>query len=85
MQVKVKYFALLREAVGCDEEIVEVAGDAPLVSDVRAACCALDARHAEAFSRVRRIRAAVDGVMAPESAPVAGAAEVAFFPPVTGG
>lgn len=85
MKIKVKYFALLREAVGTGEETVEVAVAAPTVADVRAACIAIDARHAEAFASVRRIRAAVDGVMASDSALVAEAAEVAFFPPVTGG
>ncbi len=85
MKVRVKYFALLREALGTGEEWVQVAVESPTVADVRAACEALDQTHAQAFASVRRIRAAVDGVMADSSAPVTETSEVAFFPPVTGG
>jgi molybdopterin synthase sulfur carrier subunit len=39
----------------------------------------------EAFAQVRSIRVAVDQAMADDSAPLRDGAEVAFFPPVTGG
>ena len=82
MKVKVKYFAMLREEVGLSEELVEVAAAAPTVAEVRQACAQL---HGEAFEQVRRIRAAVDGVMAADDVVVPEGAETAFFPPVTGG
>ena len=82
MKVKVKYFAMLREEVGLSEEFVDVPTAAPPVADVRCACIELQK---EAFEKVRRIRAAVDGVMASDDVSVPEGAEMAFFPPVTGG
>ncbi|MGN1209524.1 MAG: molybdopterin converting factor subunit 1 [Duodenibacillus sp.] len=81
MTIHVKYFALLREAVGVGEERLELAG-ASSVGEVRAKLVAL---HPQAFGEVKRIRAAVNGVMARDESPVADGDEVAFFPPVTGG
>ena len=76
-----KYFALLREAVAVDSEIVELEAT---VNDVREKLCE-DAMHRTAFETVKRIRAAVNGEMAPMSAEVKDGDVVAFFPPVTGG
>ena len=42
-------------------------------------------RHAEVLDRRRAVRCALNQVMADEAATVADGAEVAFFPPVTGG
>ena len=39
----------------------------------------------EAFADLTRIRCAIDQQMAPLDAPMTGAREIAFFPPVTGG
>jgi len=41
--------------------------------------------HASVLARGRAVRTALDQVMAAESAPVGEGAELAFFPPVTGG
>ena len=41
--------------------------------------------HAHAFERPGIIRAAIDRVHAKADAPIAGATEIAFFPPMTGG
>ena len=41
--------------------------------------------HALAFSDLRAVRVAVDQKLAALDAPLEGAREVAFFPPVTGG
>ncbi len=84
MQIEVKYFALLREAVGVGAETVTLEGDAATVQDVREALCR-DAVHKNAFESVKRIRAAVNGEMAAMSAAVKEGDTVAFFPPVTGG
>ena len=41
--------------------------------------------HARAFADLERLRAAVDLGMVGFDAPIDGAKEIAFFPPVTGG
>lgn len=84
MKIEVKYFALLCEAVAVDSEIVELEACSPTVNDVREKLCE-DAMHRTAFETVKRIRAAVNGEMAPMSAEVKDGDVVAFFPPVTGG
>jgi molybdopterin synthase sulfur carrier subunit len=43
------------------------------------------AAHARALAPGRAVRVAIDQALAAESAPLHEGAEVAFFPPVTGG
>ncbi len=83
MKVQVRYFASLREALG-PGEAVEVPAGATLGA-LRDTLLARGGRHAEALARTRAVRCALNQVMADESAPLAEGAEVAFFPPVTGG
>lgn len=84
MKIEVKYFAMLREALGTGSETVELSAESATVADVRGKLCE-DVAHKQAFESVKRIRAAVNGEMAPETAAVKDGDEVAFFPPVTGG
>lgn len=83
MKVQVRYFASLREALG-PGETVELDGTATL-GVLRDTLLARGGRHAEALARTRAVRCALNQVMADESAAVPDGAEVAFFPPVTGG
>jgi len=83
MQVTVRYFAALRETLG-GQETVQVAGGATLGA-LRDQLIASGPRHAAALQRGRALRCAVDQVLTDESAVLADDAEVAFFPPVTGG
>jgi molybdopterin synthase sulfur carrier subunit len=83
MKVQVRYFASLREALG-SAETVELAAGATL-GDLRDALLARGGRHAEALARGRAVRCALDQAMSDESAALRDDAEVAFFPPVTGG
>jgi molybdopterin synthase sulfur carrier subunit len=85
VKVKVLYFARLREAVGRDRDDVELPGDVRTVGALRAWLIARGAPWAAAFAEVSRIRAAVDQSMAGDDAGLHDGAEVAFFPPVTGG
>ena len=83
MTVRVRYFASIREALGPAEEIVL---DAPTtVGALRDRLLGASPAHAAALSRSRALRMALDQQLCDESAPVADGAEVAFFPPVTGG
>ena len=83
MQIKVRYFAAVREALG-ESELVDVP-DYTTVALLREALCARSPRHAQVLGVGRAVRCAVDQRMADESAVLPPRAEVAFFPPVTGG
>ncbi len=83
MKVQVRYFASLREALG-PQETVDVPPGSSLGA-LRDQLIASSARHAEALARSRALRGAVNQVMGDDSAAVPDGAEVAFFPPVTGG
>lgn len=81
--IEVLYFAWLRERVGERSEMIETgaATVAELVNELRARSEA----HALAFSDMTSVRVAIDQGMADMDASLAGAREVAFFPPMTGG
>ncbi|SEA94242.1 molybdopterin converting factor subunit 1 [Rubrimonas cliftonensis] len=81
--MRVMYFAWLRERVGLGAEEIETgaATVADLVEELRAR----EPRYAAAFADMRAVRVAVDQETTDLAAPLAGAREVAFFPPVTGG
>lgn len=84
IQVQLRYFASLREALGPGQR-VELA-DGSTLAALRDQLLASGGRHAELLARGRAVRCAVDQVMAAdESVVLADGAEVAFFPPVTGG
>jgi sulfur-carrier protein len=83
MKLNVRYFASLREALGSGESLVVEAG--ATVGSVRDALIARGGAHASALARGRALRSALNQTLCDESAPVADSAEVAFFPPVTGG
>ena len=83
MRLTVRYFASIREALGATETI-----DAPEGSTVGAIRDALIARggaHATALARGKALRTALNQVLCDEAAVVSEGAELAFFPPVTGG
>lgn len=84
MKIQVRYFASLREALGVGEA-VEVSAAGPTVAALRDALVARGGRHAEVLARTRAVRCAVNQSMADDTTPIPAAAEVAFFPPVTGG
>ncbi len=83
MTLNVLYFAWLRERVGLPSEAVET--EAGTVADLVAELSARDDRYALAFGDMRAVRVAVDQELRDLAAPLAGAREVAFFPPMTGG
>lgn len=83
MKVQLKYFASLREALGAGGPM-EVP-DGATVGDVRRLLQGRDAAHAQALADGRAVRAAVNQEMCDGATPVPAGAELAFFPPVTGG
>lgn len=85
MVTKLKYFAWVRERVGTGEETIELPDEAETVADLMAWLTARDERYARAFEQGDVIRVAIDQTHAGPDAAIAGAREIAFFPPVTGG
>ncbi|MGE5160406.1 MAG: molybdopterin converting factor subunit 1 [Betaproteobacteria bacterium] len=85
MKVRVLYFAALRERVGRSGETVDVPADVRNVGELQRWLASRGEPWAAAFAETRRVRAAVDQSMASEAAELHEDAEVAFFPPVTGG
>ena len=83
MKVRVRYFASIREAVGQGSEELQARGET--LGAVREELIARGEPYASALARGRAVRMALDQVMSDESAALRDGAEVAFFPPVTGG
>lgn len=85
MAIDLLYFAWIREAIGRDGETVDLPDT---VTTAAALIDWLSARgdgYAEAFADKDRLRIAVDQEFAGPETSLAGAREVALFPPVTGG
>ncbi|HVR51002.1 MAG TPA: molybdopterin converting factor subunit 1 [Pseudorhodoferax sp.] len=83
MNLQIRYFASIREGLGLDQEAVQT--EAATVGALRDELLARGGAYAELLARGRAVRAAVDQQMQDESAALHEGAEVAFFPPVTGG
>mgnify|MGYP001223011537 CR=1 FL=1 len=83
--VTLRYFAWVREKAGIAEERVLLPDGVATVADLVDWLRTRGPGFAEAFARDGVIRAAVDQRHVKPAAPLAGAREIAFFPPVTGG
>ncbi|TDS84083.1 molybdopterin converting factor subunit 1 [Comamonas sp. JUb58] len=81
--VQLRYFAAIREAIGHGSEAF--ATDASTVAELRDALLARGEPYASCLARGRVLRIAVNQALSDESAALEAGAEVAFFPPVTGG
>jgi molybdopterin synthase sulfur carrier subunit len=79
------YFAWVRERVGRTDEEVEPPSDVATVGDLMQWLKTRGEEYAYAFETDGVVRAAIDRVHAGTDAPIAGAREIAFFPPMTGG
>lgn len=83
--MKLVYFAWLRERVGKPDEEIDLPADVATVADLIAWLKGRDERYEHAFENTDVIRAAIDHVHVKAHAALAGAREIAFFPPMTGG
>ena len=83
--MKVLYFAWLRERVGRAEEEIEPPPGVATVADLVGWLAGRGEDYAHAFEHSEAIRAAIDRRHARPEAAIAGAREIAFFPPMTGG
>ena len=83
--MKVKYFAWVRERIGKAEETIEPPAEVRTVDDLIGWLAKRDEGYAHAFEKPKVIRAAIDHAHVKPDATIAGAREIAFFPPMTGG
>jgi molybdopterin synthase sulfur carrier subunit len=83
MKLEIRYFASIREGLGLGQETLQT--QAATVGALRDELLARGGAYAELLARGRAVRVAVDQQMQDEAAALHEGAEVAFFPPVTGG
>ena len=83
MKITVRYFASIREAIGTGLEPVQTT--AATLGALRDELIARGGPHADSLARGKAVRMALNQTLSDESAALADGAEVAFFPPVTGG
>jgi molybdopterin synthase sulfur carrier subunit len=83
--MRVLYFAWLRERIGVGEEVVEAPAGVETVGELIEWLRGRGPGYTAAFAEQTLVRCAVDQDFAGPETVIAGAEEIAFFPPVTGG
>ncbi|WP_441228752.1 molybdopterin converting factor subunit 1 [Tardiphaga sp. 20_F10_N6_6] len=83
--MKLVYFAWVRERIGKAEETVEPPAAVRTVGDLIGWLSTRGDEYAYAFETPKVIRAAIDHTHVRPDTVIAGAREIAFFPPMTGG
>ena len=85
MNLKLRYFASLRESLGLEEEVIEVPSSIWSIDDLRMLLRARGGIWADVLADGKVLRCALNHEMVNPSTKLVDGAEVAFFPPVTGG
>ena len=83
--MRLLYFAWVKEKVGRASEEVTIPDNVATVAELIAWLKSRGPEFADAFAKSEVIRAAIDRIHVRHDAKIAGAREIAFFPPVTGG
>jgi molybdopterin synthase sulfur carrier subunit len=83
--LKLLYFAWVRERIGKPEEEIDPPASVRTVGDLVTWLSRRGEEYAYAFENGHVIRAAIDRTHVKPDAAIAGAREIAFFPPMTGG
>ena len=83
--MKLLYFAWVRERLGKAEERLDPPAMVATVGELMTWIAGRDEQYAHAFENAKVIRAAIDHRHVRPDALIAGASEIAFFPPMTGG
>lgn len=82
---EILYFAWVRERIGKDSERLALPADVHTVAELLDWLSSRGEPYSSALAERGRLRVAVDQVFAAPDTPVRTAAEIAIFPPVTGG
>jgi molybdopterin synthase sulfur carrier subunit len=85
MKLELRFFASLREALGTSQETIEIPEAVKTISQLRAYLIVRGGAWAEALAEGRSLRCALNQTMVDANSVLIDGAEVAFFPPVTGG
>ena len=85
MQVRLVYFAWVRERVGKTDEEVDLPNEIGTVADLVRWLKGRGEEYEYAFENEGVVRAAINHTHVKPDAAIAGAREIAFFPPMTGG
>ncbi|MBI1891752.1 MAG: molybdopterin converting factor subunit 1 [Burkholderiales bacterium] len=85
MNIQLRFFASVREAVGTAQEKISLPDQIKTVGDVRQLLQQRGGAWAEALAEGRALRMALNQQMTDSAAVITEGCEVAFFPPVTGG
>lgn len=85
MNIELRFFAGVREALGVSREAISLPAGVQTVGQVRDHLRERGGAWAESLAAGRALRMACDHVMTDEATPIREGCEVAFFPPVTGG
>lgn len=85
MSITVRYFAAVREQLGPSETVAWSDTSARTVGELRQWLIGRSAAHAAALDPAKGLRTAYDQTLCEADQPLMDGAEVAFFPPVTGG
>jgi len=83
--MRLVYFAWVRERIGKDQEEVALPPQVTTVADLVGWLGGRGEEYAHAFANPKVVRAAIDKRHVRPDTPIAGAREIAFFPPMTGG
>ena len=85
MTITLKYFASLREQLNCEQETLELPAEGFTVQALRNYLTARGEPFSTALGSARSVRVAVNFDVVAAEFKIPDQAEVAFFPPVTGG
>lgn len=83
--LKLVYFAWVRERVGLTDETVTPPASTATIADLVRWLKSRGEGYELAFENESIVRAAIDQTHAKPATTIAGAREIAFFPPMTGG
>jgi molybdopterin synthase sulfur carrier subunit len=83
--MRILYFASIRERVGKPEEEIQIPASVATAGDLMQWLKERGDEYANAFADPEIIRVALDKIHVQPAAKLAGAREIAFFPPMTGG
>ncbi|WP_062311267.1 molybdopterin converting factor subunit 1 [Polynucleobacter sinensis] len=85
MKIQLRFFASLREGLGLSEEVIATPAEVKTIADLRLHLIARGNPWDEVLASGKLIRCALNHEMVKDITPLVEGAEVAFFPPVTGG